>query len=311
MSKTQTTFDDADKVIKADSLPEANPTGTWKDFLAIAKMGIVISNLITVFAGIFLAIKFNSLLFMDELNVLALAVVGSAFVIAGGCCLNNYIDRDIDGLMDRTMDRPTVTGKIEAHQALWMGIILSAIGVILLAMTTLTAAVFGLIGLFVYVVVYTMWLKRTHSINTVVGGISGAMPPLIGWAAVDANLDIKAWILFLILFLWQPPHFLALAMKRCEEYRNAGIPMLPVVSGFKMTKRQMIWYVAALIPVSLYLYPFGKVFTILATVLGFGWLALGLSGIRTSDDIKWARQMFVYSLNYLTILFVAMILVNI
>lgn len=311
VSKTETTLGAADKVVKSNSLTEANPAGTWRDYLTLAKMGIVISNLITVFAGSFLAIKYNHLLFMDKLAVLSLAVLGSALVIAGGCCLNNYIDRDIDGLMERTKERPTVTGKIEANQALWMGIILSALGVIFLAMTTLTAAVFGLIGLFVYVAVYTMWLKRTHSINTVIGGISGAMPPLIGWAAVDPGLAHTAWILFLIMFLWQPPHFLALAMKRCEEYRNAGIPMLPVVSGFKMTKRQMIWYVSALIPVSLYLYPFGKVYTILAAIMGLCWLALGLSGLRSTNDIKWARQMFVYSLNYLTILFVAMILVNI
>lgn len=311
LSKTPTAYEVANKVMEPGPLSEANPTGTWKDFLTIAKLGIVMSNLITTFAGFFLALKYNNHLFSDKIGALVLCILGAALVIAGGCCLNNYIDRDIDQLMERTIERPTVTGRISANQVLWVGISLSAIGTVMLAMTTLTAAVMGLIGLFVYVVVYTMWLKRTHSINTVVGGISGAVPPLIGWAAVDANLHWVTWILFLIMFLWQPPHFLALAMKRCEDYRKAGIPMLPVVSGFALTKRQMIWYVAALLPVSLYLFEFGIVYLILAAVLGTGWLILALSGLKTKDDMKWARMMFVYSLNYMTIMFVAMILVNI
>jgi heme o synthase len=311
VSKTQTAYEAANKVMEPGPLSEAYPSGTWKDFLTIAKLGIVMSNLITVFAGFFLAVKYNGLLFSDHVIPLILSVLGAALVIAGGCCLNNYIDRDIDQLMERTIERPTVTGRISANQVLWVGVILSATGTVLLAMTTLTAAVLGLIGLFVYVIVYTLWLKRTHSINTVVGGISGAVPPLIGWAAIDANLHWIAWILFLIMFLWQPPHFLALAMKRCEDYRNAGIPMLPVVSGFEITKRQMIWYVAALLPVSLYLFDFGFVFLILSAVLGTGWLILALSGLKTKDDMKWASMMFVYSLNYLTIMFVAMVLVNI
>ncbi|MGC4375505.1 heme o synthase [Fictibacillus sp. Mic-4] len=311
MSKTETTYEAANTVVEHASLSESKPTGTWKDFFTVAKMGIVNSNLITVFAGAFIAIRYNELLFLDNIWKLILAIVGSGLVMAGGCSLNNFIDRDIDHLMERTMSRPTVTGRVSSRQALWFGIICSALGTVLLALTSLTAAVFGLIGLFVYVVVYTMWLKRTHSINTVVGGISGAVPPLIGWAAIDPVVDMQAWILFLIMFLWQPPHFLALAMKRCEEYRKAGIPMLPVVAGFKMTKRQINWYVAALIPVSLYLYSFGTVYIIIASLLGIGWLALGLIGMKTKDDIKWARMMFVYSLNYLTILFVVMILVNI
>jgi heme o synthase len=311
LSKTPTAYEAANKVMEPGPLSEANPTGTWKDFLTIAKLGIVMSNLITTFAGFFLALKYNGYLFTGNILTLVLCILGAALVIAGGCCLNNYIDRDIDQLMERTIERPTVTGRISASQVLWVGIILSAIGTVMLAMTTPTAAVIGLIGLFVYVFVYTLWLKRTHSINTVVGGISGAVPPLIGWAAVDANLHWVAWILFLIMFLWQPPHFLALAMKRCEDYRKAGIPMLPVVSGFGITKRQMIWYVAALLPVSLYLFDFGMLYLTLAAVLGTGWLILALSGLKTKDDMKWARMMFVYSLNYMTIMFVAMILVNI
>ncbi|MGO4887921.1 heme o synthase [Anaerobacillus sp. MEB173] len=302
---------DATKVMEPGPLSEANPTGTWRDFLTLTKIGIVMSNLITTFTGIYLASIYTGVSLLDNIAVVIFALLGAALVMAGACCLNNYIDRDIDHLMERTSTRPSVTGRIPANQVLWVGLGLSGLGMIFLLLTTPVAALFGIIGLLVYVVIYTMWLKRTHSLNTIVGSISGAVPPVIGWAALDPGLHPYAWGLFLIMFLWQPPHFLALAMKRCEEYRAAGIPMLPVVAGFEMTKRQMAWYVAALIPISLLLYPFGIVYTVIAAILGFGWLALSFAGFKMKDDIKWARLMFVYSLNYLTIMFILMIIVHI
>jgi heme o synthase len=310
MNKTNTVYNSASKVMEPGPLSEANPTGTWRDFLTLAKMGIVMSNLITVFAGLWIAMQYSNLSLISSIDTMILTLLGSALVIAGSCTLNNYVDRDIDHLMTRTSERPTVTGKIDPNQVLWVGIITAAIGTILLACASFMAALIGIIGLFFYVVVYTMWLKRTHSINTIVGSVAGAVPPLIGWAAIDENLHPVAWIMFLIMFLWQPPHFLALAMKRCEEYRKAGIPMLPVVSGFAITKRQMVWYVATLIPASLYLYSFGTIYLVTAIILGFGWLAVGIAGFFMSDDIKWARLMFVYSLNYLTIMFVVMVMVH-
>jgi heme o synthase len=313
MSQSKTAYEIANKVMEPGPLSEAKPTGTWKDFLTIAKLGIVFSNLITTFTGIWLAIYFTEgITFFGEIRDVILALLGSALVIAGGCSLNNYIDRDIDQHMERTNKRPTATGRIPIKQVLWVGLITSGIGTIMLLITSPLAAIFGLIGLFVYVIVYTLWLKRTHHINTIAGSISGAMPPLIGWAAINDSMHPYAWGLFLIMFIWQPPHFLALAMKRCEEYRAAGIPMLPVVAGFALTKRQMVWWVAALIPVSLLLYGLGPVYTIAAIVLGFGWLILGLYGLfYMKDDLKWARMMFVFSLNYMTILFVLMVLVTI
>ncbi|MGG3845772.1 UbiA family prenyltransferase, partial [Aeribacillus composti] len=128
----------------------------------------------------------------------------------------------------------------------------------------------------------------------------------IGWAAVD-DLNIIAWILFLIMFIWQPPHFLALAMKRSEEYRKAGIPMLPVVHGFEVTKRQIIVWVACLLPLPFYLFSLGIGFIVLATVLNIIWLILSLIGLKMKNDLKWSKWMFIYSINYLTILFVAMV----
>jgi heme o synthase len=311
MSNSRTLNDTATQVMEHSPQVESQSSSTWNDFLALIKVGIINSNLITAFTGFWLALHFTGQSFTAHIGTGILVLLGSALVIGGGCSLNNYIDRDIDHLMERTKDRPTVTGRVEPNRVLWLGIILSAIGTVMLLMTTVMAAVIGLIGLFTYVVLYTLWSKRQYTLNTVIGSISGAVPPLIGWAAVDATLHPVAWILFLLMFIWQPPHFLALAMKRVEEYRAAGIPMLPVVHGFAMTKRQIVLYVACLLPIPFYLFSLGKLFLIVATILGVGWLALGLAGFFMKDDVKWSKLMFVYSLNYLTILFVLMVVVTI
>ncbi|MCK0470611.1 heme o synthase [Halalkalibacter sp. APA_J-10(15)] len=310
MNKSNTAFE-ATEVINSDSPITTSHQKSWKDYLVLAKHGIVTSNLITTFAGFYLAVVYTGVGLGSQLSTMIFALVGAALVMAGGCTLNNYIDRDIDHIMERTKERPSVTGRFSANQVLVLGLVQAAAGLAFLSLTTASAVVIGLIGLFIYVVLYTMWTKRTTTLNTIVGSFSGAVPPLIGWAAVDGGLHSYAWLLFFIMFFWQPPHFLALAMKRVEEYRAAGIPMLPVVAGFAMTKRQIVVYVAALLPVSLMLYPFGIVYTIVASALGLGWLLLGLAGFKMKDDIKWARYMFVYSLNYLTILFVLMVVVHI
>jgi protoheme IX farnesyltransferase len=306
-----TTMKSVNTVMEPGPLTGASPTKTWRDYLMLSKMGIVVSNLLTTFAGIWLAARYTGVNIASEIPSVILTLLGAALIMAGSTYLNNYIDRDIDPIMKRTQKRPTVTGTIPHRQVLLIGLSLAASGIVLLFLVNLLAVLFGLIGLFVYVVIYTMWLKRTHSINTIVGSISGAMPPLIGWAAIDPSMHAMAWILFAFMFVWQPPHFLALAMKRCEEYRAAGIPMLPVVSGFEVTKRQMILYVASLIPLSLFLWSFGAIYLISAGLLGLGWLVLGLAHSLIKDDILWARMMFVYSTNYMTIMFLLMIIVNI
>nr|WP_246593674.1 heme o synthase [Evansella tamaricis] len=307
MNRTST-LTESEILEETDTVVDKNVT--WKTYLAVSKTGIIMSNLITTFTGLFLAAYYTgTTLTADPLNSL-LALLGSALIIAGGCALNNYIDRDIDPLMERTKERPSVSGELSGRRILTYGLTTSILGTIMLAMTTFMAAVIGLLGLIVYVVLYTMWTKRTTTLNTIVGSFAGAVPPLIGWAAIDPGLHPIAWSLFLIMFIWQPPHFLALAMKRVEEYRNAGIPMLPVVAGFAITKRQIVWYVAALIPVSLTLAHFGTVYTVVALLLGIGWLGLGLASYKYKDDIKWASKMFIYSLNYLTVMFVLMVIVH-
>nr|WP_245629870.1 heme o synthase [Domibacillus robiginosus] len=294
--------------IEKTNVPE---TTAFKDFMALIKIGIVNSNLITVFTGMWLAFILNDIRFLANLDTIALTLIGSALIIAGSASLNNYIDRDIDPLMERTKTRPTVTGKISYPKVLTIGLALVIAGSALLFMTTFTAGVIGVIGIISYVVIYTMWSKRRHVSNTIVGSISGAVPPLIGWAAVDPTLDVLAWMLFLIMFIWQPPHFYALAMKRADEYGRAGIPMLPTVKGFAVTKRHMFVWTILLLPLPFFMTELGIAFMILATLLNVGWVALAATGFKTKDDLKWAKYMFIYSLQYLTIIFVAMVIVTV
>lgn len=286
----------------------APPTTAWKDFTALIKIGIVNSNLITTFTGLWLALIFTGNHFLQSLDTVIFTLLGTSLIIAGSAALNNYIDRDIDPIMERTKERPTVTGTISVGKVLAIGFTFIALGLILVFLTNVTAGIIGMIGVFSYVVLYSMWSKRLYVSNTIIGSISGAVPPLIGWAAVDPSLPMMAWLLFLLMFIWQPPHFYALAMRRVEEYRAANIPMLPVVKGFARTKRSIIMWVALLLPIPFFMTSLGIPFVILATVLNVGWLVMGVAGYRMKDEIKWATLMFVYSLNYLTILFTAMVI---
>ncbi len=282
-----------------------------QDFLALIKIGIVNSNMITTFTGLFLAIQFTSGHFLHKLDLLVYTLGGTGLIIAGSAALNNLIDRDIDPIMTRTNSRPTVTGRFKAPAVLTLALTFIVVGEILLFSASTAAGLWGLAGIFSYVVLYSMWSKRKHVSNTVVGSISGAIPPLIGWAAVEPALGAGAWALFLIMFIWQPPHFYALAMRRTEEYRAANIPMLPVVKGFKRTKKSMLGWVLLLLPIPFLLPQLGIGFLVLATVLNIGWLYLAMKGFTVKNDLKWATGMFVYSLNYMTILFVAMIIFSI
>jgi len=292
---------------------DADPVTTSfvKDFLALIKIGIVNSNLVTAFTGLWLAFQFSNRHFLDELDLMVYTLFGAALIIAGSAAMNNFIDRDIDPIMSRTKSRPTVTGRFKPPAVLSIALSFLVVGEILLFMASVSAGVWGLAGIISYVVLYTMWSKRKHVSNTIVGSISGAIPPVIGWAAVEPSLGWGAVALFLIMFAWQPPHFYALAMKRTEEYRAAGIPMLPVIKGFAHTKRSMLLWVLVLFPLPFLLMQLGTWFLVLATALNVGWLVLALKGFKAEDDLKWAKGMFIYSLNYMTIIFVSMIIFSI
>jgi len=297
--------------ISAPAESKAVTVSFYKDFLALIKIGIVNSNMITTFTGLFLAFQFTGKNFLNNIDLLIYALVGSGLIIAGSAALNNLIDRDIDPVMTRTKSRPTVTGRFKAPAVLALALTFIVVGEVFLFSASIAAGLWGLAGIFSYVVLYSMWSKRRYVSNTVVGSISGAIPPLIGWAAVEPALGAGAWALFLIMFVWQPPHFYALAMRRTEEYRAANIPMLPVIKGFARTKKSMLAWVLFLFPLPFLLSGLGVGFLVLATALNIGWLYLALKGFKAKDDLKWATGMFIYSLNYMTILFVAMIIFSI
>lgn len=299
--------------ITATNEAEAEPVSTsfFQDFLALIKIGIVNSNLFTTFTGLWLAFQFTDRNFLRELDLLFYTLIGAAMIIAGSAAMNNYIDRDIDPVMKSKKARPTVTGRFSPKAVLITSFSLLIVGEILLFLASTSAGVWGLAGILSYVVLYSMWSKRKHVSNTIVGSVSGAIPPVIGWAAVEPSLGFGALALFLIMFAWQPPHFYALAMKRTEEYRAANIPMLPVVKGFKRTKMSILLWILLLFPLPFLLMELGVIFVVLATVLNLGWLYFSIKGFSAKDDIKWATGMFVYSLNYMTILFVAIIIFSI
>ncbi|WP_240666749.1 heme o synthase [Longirhabdus pacifica] len=278
---------------------------TWRDYVHVTKPRIVRTNLVASFGGFWVAsgwsINWWLLLFM---------LLGNGLVMASACVFNNWLDRDLDTMMDRTKDRPLAQNKISPRTVFIYGVILGIVGLSILYFINAITALLGIVGWLVYVFVYTLWLKRTSTWSTSIGGISGAMPPMIGYCAVSNELDAGAWILFGILFLWQPPHFWALGILRRDDYKNAGFPLLPVVKGITRTKYQMIPYVIALIPVSILFYTYGyvgMVYLITAIILGILWLIISLYGLKAKNTEKWARFNFIYSLNYLTILFVVMI----
>lgn len=266
-----------------------------KDYYQITKPGIIYGNAVTVVAGFLLASRGG----IDWLLLFA-TLVGLSLVVASGCVFNNYIDRDIDALMERTKSRVMVEGRISPQSALLYASALVLAGLALLYFyTNLLTIAMALLGLFVYVVVYSLWLKRTSTHGTIVGSISGAMPPVVGYLAVAGSIDIGAVILFFILALWQMPHSFAIALYRLEDYTKAGIPVLPVKRGIQITKIQTLIYIALFVMATFALAVFGYAgYTYLAVMalLGFGWLALSAKGFYITNDKLWARNMFIYSI---------------
>lgn len=280
------------------------------DLKELFKAIVLISNVLPVATGFWLALHYSNRSFIDHWELFFLTIIGSTLVMAGALVLNNWYDVDIDTVMERTQQRPTVTGNISLKVVLYMGIILTILGFFLLLFTTFEAVIYAFVGWFTYVILYTMWSKRRYTLNTVIGSVSGAVTPLIGWAAIDSAFHIVPIVLFLILFIWQMPHTFAIAMKKCKEYKAAGVAMLPVVHGFDVTKRQIFIYILCLFPFPYYLASLGTVFIVIATLLNIGWIFISLRGFFTKNDLKWANVVFLYSVNYLMILFLLMIIVT-
>lgn len=265
-----------------------------KTYYQLVKPGIVYSNAMAAAAGFFLASHGHVVV----LRLLSL-LIGTSLVVAAGCVFNNYIDRDIDKKMKRTKKRALVSGVISGTTALSYGAVLGLVGfgVLILGTNWLTVFV-GLIGLFFYVVVYSLG-KRGSIHGTLIGTISGATPPLAGYVAASNHLDGGALIVFLILVFWQMPHFYAIAMFRNQDYAAAGIPVWPVKKGMRSTKFQILFYVGAFTLAVAALSAFGYTgytFLVIMGLLGLYWLQKGVKGFKTADDVRWGRGMFGFSL---------------
>jgi protoheme IX farnesyltransferase len=283
---------------RGSSAPFASP----RDYLTLTKPRIMSLLLLTGAAGMFVGAQGA-----PPLDLLVLTMTGLALACGGASALNHLLDRDIDALMgSRTERRPVASGRVSPGQALEFGLVLSALSFALLSSTVnLLTAVLALVGNAFYVVVYTRWLKRSTPQNIVIGGAAGAVPPLVGYAAATGSLALPALWLFLIVFLWTPPHFWALALMIKRAYAAAGIPMLPVVRGDHETARQIVLYSIALVlftlAVGIWL---GPVYTAAAGVLGAIFIALAVLLRRDLNRAR-AQVLFHYSLAYLALLFIA------
>ncbi len=243
----------------------------------------------------------------------ALAVLAIALGSGAAGAINMWYERDIDALMARTANRPLPAGRVAPDDALGLGVLLSIFSVLLMALATnFVAAALLVAAILFYVFIYTVWLKRRTPQNIVIGGAAGAFPPMIGWAAATGQVSLVGIALFMLIFLWTPPHFWALALYRSDDYRRAGVPMLPVVAGPRETKRQMLIYTIVLVPVALaptLLGSVGWLYGAVALVMSAAFIAHAVAVWHAADDRRGhraARRMFKFSLLYLAILFAAL-----
>jgi heme o synthase len=284
---------------------ERVPWGSWRDYVSLTKPRIMSLLLVTGFCGMIAGARG-----WPGTATASAAMTGLALACGGASALNHVLDRDIDPLMgERTKRRPVASGRVSASRALEFGLALSAFSFVLLAsaVNSLTA-VLALVGNLFYVLVYTRWLKRSTPQNIVIGGAAGAVPPLVGWAAATGDITIAALLLFVIVFVWTPPHFWALALLIKDNYKAAGVPMLPVVRGDGETARQIVLYSGGLVAVTLLPWAWGSaglLYLAAALTLGavFVWLA---ERLRRDTTPRQAALLFHYSLLYLALLFAAL-----
>ncbi len=279
-----------------------------EDYLALLKPRVMSLVVFTALVGLLLA--------PGGINPFVGAVAILCIAIGAGAsgALNMWYDADIDAVMSRTANRPIPAGRMERDHALAFGLVLSVFSVCLLGLAANWVAA-GLLAftIFFYAVIYTMWLKRSTPQNIVIGGAAGAFPPMVGWAAVTGSISIESVVLFLIIFLWTPPHFWALALYKQSDYGAAGIPMLPNVAGERATKVQILVYSVLLVASTLvpgWIGFMGPIYTTVAVVTGAGFLWFAWVLFRTTETVamkKAGRALFTYSLSYLSVIFLALI----
>lgn len=276
-----------------------------RQYLQVTKPGIIFGNLISVIGGFLLASKgsINHALFVSTL-------VGVSLVVASGCVYNNFIDRDIDKKMERTKNRVLVKGLISPKLSLVYATVLGIAGFALLYFGANPLAMWlAVVGFVVYVGVYSLYMKRNSVYGTLVGSLSGAAPPVIGYCAVINQFDAGALILLAIFSLWQMPHSYAIAIFRFKDYQAANIPVLPVVKGISVAKKHITFYILAFMVATLMLTLVGYAgykYLVVAAAVSVWWLGMALSGYKTQNDHVWARKLFVFSIVAITALSVMM-----
>ena len=277
----------------------------WKRYLELCKPKVVYLIIFTAIVGMVLATDG-----MANWVAIIFGSLGIGLGAASGAAINHVVDQKIDALMERTKARPLPTGGIAANQALTFALSLGVLSmVILVVFVNVLTAVLTLFSLVGYAVIYTMFLKRATPHNIVLGGAAGAAPPLLGWVAVTGEVSIDALVLFLIIFIWTPPHFWALAIDRRDDYAAAGLPMLPVTHGVSFTKEQILLYTLMLLSVSFL--PFivhmsGLLYLIVAFVMGLGFIYHAYKLYRSEGD-EHAMKTFGFSIVYLMVLFAALL----
>jgi protoheme IX farnesyltransferase len=278
-----------------------------EDYFALLKPRVMSLVVFTAIIGLLLA--------PGGINpvVGVIAILCIAIGAGGSGALNMWYDADIDRVMSRTANRPIPAGRVSREEALTLGLVCSGFSVMILGLATnWVAAALLAFTIFFYAVIYTMWLKRSTPQNIVIGGAAGAFPPMIGWAAVTGDISLPSVVLFLIIFLWTPPHFWALALYKQGDYGAAGIPMLPNVRGEQATKVQILAYSVILVATSLipsFIGMSGWLYTAVAATTGISFVYLAARLFRTTENTamkKVARSLFTYSLSYLAVIFFAL-----
>jgi len=277
-----------------------------KHYLTLTKPGIIFGNAITTLGGFYLAKAPSSFV------LLLLTVVGLSLVIASGCVFNNFFDRDIDSLMERTKQRPSVLGLVSGPQLLFFGFLLGLFGFsVLFFFVNLLSAFMALIGLIFYVVFYTLYFKRSSVWGTAIGSVSGAIPPVVGYCAASGVFNNGALVLFVMLVLWQMPHSYAIAIYRLNDYRAANLPVLPVKKTMQYTKFSMFVYIIAFGVVSLLptlLGYAGWYYFFVALCLNVYWIYIAAKGFNVTNDYRWAKQVFSFSILIITALCFMMVM---
>ena len=284
---------------------EDNIGGSVKDYFMLMKPRVMSLVVFTAISGMLLA--------PGNIHPLIAFVAVLCITIGAGsaAAINMWYDRDIDAIMKRTQKRPIVTGAVKADEALAFGVITGTVAVIMMAVSVnIISAILLAFTILYYVYIYTIWLKRTSVQNVVIGGVSGALPPIIGWVSVTGNISWQAFSLFAIIFIWTPPHSWALALYRSGDYKNCNVPMMPVIKGVLYTKKQIMFYSILMFFISLWPYFLNisnYLYLVTAIISGLIFLYYAVSLLADTEQNQGAKKLFWYSILYLFIIFLSLI----